>query len=73
MPHDPRRQPTDGARLFRLFQTVSNQGETDKLLITMMKLPSVSLFHRFGERCPRNFKWGPAADQNSRRPIPSKP
>jgi hypothetical protein len=33
---------------FRLFQAVSNRGETDNLLIRLMKLPPVSLFHRFG-------------------------
>jgi hypothetical protein len=33
---------------FRLFQAVSNRGETDTLLIQLMKFPPVSLFHRFG-------------------------
>jgi hypothetical protein len=33
---------------FRLFQAVSNRGETDNLLIRLTKLPPVSLFHRFG-------------------------
>jgi hypothetical protein len=30
----------------RLFQSVSNQSETDKLLIIGMKIPAVSLFQR---------------------------
>ena len=61
MPHDPHRQPT-GAALFQLFQAVSNRGETDKPLIIMMKLPAVSLFHGFGEHCPRNFNRDRPAD-----------
>ena len=49
-----------------LFQTVSNQRETDKMLIIKAKIASVSLFQRFGERRLRNSKWDPAANQNSR-------
>lgn len=32
---------------FRLVQAVSDQGETEKLLIILPKTPAVSLFHRF--------------------------
>jgi hypothetical protein len=66
----PIAEPTGGAPLFQVFQTVSNRGETDKALIILWKMPSVSPFHRFGERLPRNFKWGRAAVQNSESLIP---
>jgi hypothetical protein len=63
-------QPTGGARLFQLFQPVSNRVETGNRLITLMKLPSVSPFHRFGGTPPANFWWGLAAAKNSGEPIP---
>jgi hypothetical protein len=31
------------------FQAVSNRGETDKAMIRLMNLASVSLFQRFGD------------------------
>ena len=42
-------------RLFRLFQSVSNRSETDKLLIKLSKLPAVSLFQRFRGVATPNF------------------
>ena len=51
----PHRQPSDGAEL---FQAVSNEGETDKPLIGVMKLPAVSLFHRFQGEAAGNFQIG---------------
>ena len=54
---------------FRLFQAVSNRGETDKPLIRMMKLPAVSPFHDFGEHRPRNFNRDRPADLK----IPQRP
>jgi hypothetical protein len=47
---------------FRLFQAVSNQGETAKSLIRMTKIPAVSPFHGFGEHRPRNFNRDRPAD-----------
>ena len=71
MQHDPRRQPTDGASAFQLFQAVSNPGETGNPLIRMMKLPAVSPFHGFGEHRPRNFNRDRPADLKiPRRPSP---
>jgi hypothetical protein len=55
---------------FRPFQAVSNWGETDNLLIQLMKLPPVSLFHRFGGMLPVRFWSELAAPQNSEEPIP---
>ncbi len=59
MQHDPHRQPSGGAWP---FQAVSNEGETGKPLIGMMKLPAVSPFHDFGEHRPRNFNRDRPAD-----------
>ena len=67
MPHDP--PPPTVLSCFRLFQAVSNRGETDKPLIIMMKLPAVSLFHGFGEHRPRNFNRDRPADLK----IPERP
>jgi hypothetical protein len=64
----PHRQPSDGAQL---FQAVSNEGETDKPLMGVMKPPAGSLFHDFGEHRPRNFNKGSARRfENSQRPPP---
>jgi hypothetical protein len=63
-------QPTGGARLFQLFQPVSNRGETGNRLIIFMKSPPVSLFHYFGEMPPVKFWWGLTAAKNSGEPIP---
>jgi len=48
----PHRQPSDGAQL---FQAVSNEGETDKSLIGVMKLAAVPLFHGFRKHRSRDF------------------
>ena len=55
---------------FRLFQAVSNRGETDNLLIRLMKLPPVSLFHRFGGMLPVRFWPEFATPKSSGEPIP---
>jgi hypothetical protein len=47
--------------LTRLFQAVSKQSETDKLLTALAKLPAVSRFHGFQGVPPRDFKLAPAA------------
>ena len=65
----PHRQPSDGAQL---FQAVSNEGETDKPLIGVMKLPAVSLFHDFGEHRPRNFNRDRPADLKIPSGLPLK-
>jgi hypothetical protein len=57
-------------RHFRLFQPVSNRGETDNRLIILMKMATVSPFHRFGGMPPVRFSWGLAAAKNLGEPIP---
>jgi hypothetical protein len=39
-----------------LFQAVSNEGETGKILILLNKSPCVSLFHRFQREALANFE-----------------
>jgi hypothetical protein len=55
---------------FRLFQAVSNRGETVTLLMQLMKLPPVSLFHRFGGMLPVRFWRELAAPKNWGELIP---
>jgi len=43
--------------LFRLFQAVSNQGETDRPLVLLVKMAPVSPFHGFEGEAPGNFEW----------------
>ena len=62
----------NSAELFRLFQAVSNRGETGKPLIKMMKLPAVSPFHGFGEHRPRNFNRDRPADLKIPSGLPLK-
>ena len=65
----PHRQPVDGAQL---FQAVSNEGETDKPLIGVMKLPAVSLFHGFRKHRSRNFNRDRPADLKIPSGLPLK-
>ena len=65
----PHRQPSDGAQL---FQAVSNEGETDKPLMGVMKPPAGSLFHDFGEHRLRNFNRDRSADLNIPSGLPLK-
>jgi hypothetical protein len=62
-------RPSDGAQL---FQAVSNEGETDKPLIGVMKLPAVSPFHGFGEHRPRNSNRDRPADLKIPGRLPLK-
>jgi len=65
----PHRQPSDGAQL---FQAVSNEGETDKPLMGVMKPPAGSLFHDFGEHRPRNSNRDRPADLKIPSGLPLK-
>ena len=70
MRHDPPRQTSDGAQL---FQAISNEGETDKPLIGMMKLPAVSLFHVFLANTARGILIGTARRLKIPSGLPLKP
>jgi hypothetical protein len=59
--------------LTRLFQAVSKQSETDKPLITLPKLPAVSLFQRFWGMLPVNFLKGPGSRLKFARTYPPEP
>ena len=53
-----------------LFQTVSNQRETDKMLIIKEKMAAVSLFQRFGGTPPAKFNGDRPRFENSQGPSP---